>query len=178
MQIKVVPARVPLISKKNKRDIGDLILEWEKPFAIQYLGAPPKVVKGQILPLRLLEPNPWKALEALAISAPEIKAPYKCPYTGYEFFAIIPAALISDDLKNKYTHVHHWNKEYLFDHEWHREVFRNDVTSMGEIGKLMFGSGWTTGTGINDGSREIIETVIDLDNDDKLFAYTWKWYNK
>ncbi len=181
-RIKIVPAK-----KIYKPEIGDLILDWEKPDARKFLGvvegrkkqekqATPK--EGQILPLRLVHPNPWKALDAMSIDADGIKALYECPYTGYEFFAVIPAALISSDLAKKYNHVQHWNKDYLFDHDWHKEMMKEHVTGLGEIGKLMIGSGWTRCTGVNDGSRSLITAVVDLDNEDQLLVYTWEWYNK
>jgi hypothetical protein len=183
-KIKILPTLKPY-----KPEIGDLILDWVKPEARKFLGtvpgrkkrekqAVPKAEGDQVLPLRLLNPNPWKALEALGIDADEIKAKYECPYTEYDFYAIVPAALISSDLKGKYDHVQHWNKDYLFDHEFHKDMFKEHITGLGEIGKLMLGSGWTSMTGVNDGSRSVITAIVNLDNGDQLLVYTWEWYNK
>lgn len=181
-RIKLVPAQ-----KIYKPEIGDLILDWVKPEARKFLGTIPGRKKrekqavpaeGQILHLQLLHPNPWTALEAMGIDADEIKAPYRCPYSGYEFFAVIPVAIISSDLKGKYDYVQHWHKDYLFDHEFHKQMYGNKITELGDIGKLMLGSGWTSMTGHNDGSRGLITVTINLDNGDQLLAYTWEWYNK
>jgi hypothetical protein len=133
----------------------------------------------QILALQMLHPNPWTALKCLHIDAEGIKsATYECPYTGYTHYSIVPVALISDNLAGKYADVDHWNKEYLFDHEFARHLWKEKVLEIGVIAKMLLGSGWTSGTHITDGSRGEIATTVALDNGDKLLVQTWEWYNK
>lgn len=171
----------PVISTNPyKPDHGDLVCEFNFPEMGKYLETPSKerFKDKQVLPLRLLSPNPWKALTELRIKAEAFHAPYECPYTGYTFYSIVPSALISDDLKGKYGFVNHWNKDYLFDYEFQRDMFRDNILELGTIGDLILGSGYTEMTHVNDGSRSKLKSIINLDNGDKLYVHFWEWHNK
>lgn len=132
----------------------------------------------QILPLALLNPNPFHSLTILNIDFNSILSSYSCPYTKYDFYSIVPTALISDDLAGKYGSIKHWNKEYLFDYDWHKKMMGDRILELSEIGNLMLGSGYTGGTGFNDGHSSKHKTTVNLDNGDQLCVYFLEWHNK
>ena len=178
--IKVTPAFVPY-----EPDHGDLVCGFEQTGAEKYLETPLlSLPEGEVLPLCLIRPHPLKALDALEISWSHIKCPYLCPYTGYTYYSIMPAALVSTDLEGKWgalirkPGVARHGHEYVLDHEFHRSMWKEKIFNLHDIGKAVLGLGYTSGTGINDGNSSIGQTVVNLDNGDKLWVYFHEWHNK
>jgi len=177
--IRVIPAKNPYKPKH-----GDLVCGFNKPSAEGYIETPTnELPEGQVMPLCLIDHHCWQASKRLDIDAAPIYAPYKCPYTKYEFFSIIPVALISTDLSGK------WRKtvverragvdpDYVLDHEFNRHMWKDTVFDIQDIGKLMLGSGYTSMTSIYDGSRSMHRSKVNLDNGDTLWVYFWEWHNK
>lgn len=162
---------------------GDLVCEFFNEGMGEFFEVSPKkplkeYKDWQVLPLRILNPNPWVALTELAIESKEIQAPYNCPYTNYVSQSVVPTALISTNLKGKYGYINHWNKDYIFDYEFHKDNFRDNLFELGVFGELFLGSGYTDCTGVNDGSRSKFKSTVQLENGDKLFVHFWMWYNK
>jgi len=194
----IVPAQTPYIP-----DCGDLLCEMLKPESAKYLEVPspeirPKDIEifsherhhepptdGEVLPLQLIEINTWEAIDRLRINAADIRATYECPYTNYECFALMPVCLISTDLEGKWgklirrrPRISRCDPDFVMDYDWHKHMHKDKRFYAHDVGKLLLGSGYTSGTLINDGSRELHQTIVNLDNGDKLWVYFWMWYNK
>lgn len=175
LTIKGCAKMVEIIKAENLYvpDCGDLL--YENSFLESLSDEHPV---GQMMPLAVLDANPWHALKLLGINTTAIKKTYQCPYTGYAHYWIVPVALISDDLKNNYAHFEHWNKNYLFDHEWHEQMWSERRWELQKIQQLLLGSGYTVGTMSNDGFGEVRQTKVKLSNGDYLWVHFWVWYNK
>ena len=183
----VIPATNPY-----KPNCGDLVCGFDKPDSEQYLETweHPKSGKsfpfpeGQVLPLCLIDPHPWHAIDKLGIDAGAIRCPYECPYTRYTFHSIVPAALVSTDLEGKWGDiirkpgVARHSHDYVLDWDYHKSMWKEKVFDLHEVGQAILGLGYTHGTGIWDGSGSKHSTVVNLDNGDKLWVYFWEWHNK
>lgn len=168
--INIIPAEKPYTP-----DIGDLVCDFNKKVS-GYLTLQ-KSKSEKIIPLSLIDLNPWNALRDLGIDCSCINVKYTCPYTKYEHFAIIPTALIVNGDVKIYSKVRHWNPEFVLDWEWHKKMIP-DRLNLSKIEKILLGSGYTDGTNAHDGSGAIIECRVILDNGDMLHCHTWEWYNK
>ena len=176
--IKVIHADKPYKPKN-----GDLVCGFDNEEVEKYLQDPGNnLPEGQVLPLCLIHPNTWQAVKLLDIDAKPICCRYECPYTNYEFYSIVPAVLVSTDLNAKWgkivQKVARWTPDYVLDHEYHRETYKERVFDLNEIGKFLIGPGYTHGTHITDGSGSIINAIVNLDNGDFLYVYLLEWYNK
>jgi hypothetical protein len=188
MNATIIPAEKPYVPENGDLVCDFMRMEEQDPKPSRFLESKQKKllkklshedINLQLLPLQMVHPNPWIALKLLRIDASDIKtATYKCPYTDYLHYSIVPVTLISHDLAKNYANVRHWNKDYLFDHTFTKHMFGSSILRIGAIGKMLLGSGWTLGTSVNDGSRGEISATIALNNGDKLFVQTWEWYNK
>ncbi len=111
----------------------------------------------------------------LGINPGGLRIRYKCPYTDYDFYGVVPVALISDDLK-KYKI--HGNTDYWFDYEYHEQMWGDKRFELNNIQKLLLGSGYTLGTRVNDGSSSVRQTTVNLSNGDCLWVHFFEWHNK
>lgn len=180
MSVSIVAAEKPYIPEN-----GDLLCDFgdaahSRPS--QYLETPLKAYpKGQVMPLGIIHPNPLQAATRLGIDTLPILSAYSCPYTGYEFWTIVPVAICSTNLKKKWGEavraVYH-SPELALDHDWHRRMHKDEIFELSDIGRLLLGSGYTSSTGINDGSRSRRQTAVRLSNGDMLWVHFWEWYNK
>lgn len=184
----VVPAKNPWQPQH-----GELVICWCKPGSGTYIETPgPEVpnkqvspsehvyerpIEGQVLPLCLVSPNPWRALQILGIDTQEIMLPYTCPYTGLVFYGLVPSCLVSSDV-GRYADKIRYDKDYILDHEYHREMWKDRVFDLQDVARVLLGTGYTHGTGINDGSRSLHQTKVNLSNGDYLWCYLWLWHNK
>ena len=169
--------------KVYKSDLGDLLcelceLEPGDCQALQYLSAN-QDLPNKIIPLALVNPNPWVALQGLKIEYESLVVKYECPYTLYAHCAILPISilLIEANLAS-YPDLGYPAPDYLFDWEWHQQMWREQRHKVNDIQKILLGSGYTHSTMIHDGSPRIHYTSVPLDNGDALWVAFWKWYNK
>lgn len=175
-----------IVAKKPfKHKYGDLVCGFENVESEKYLETTSsKKPEGQVLPLCLIDPNPWHALSRLKINVDPIKVPYECPYTGYSFYSIIPSALISKDLEKNWGELIRTGRiaccsvDYVLDWEYHKSTFQERMFDLSEIEELLMGSGYTCGTRMNDGSHSKGSTIVNLDNGDMLWVHFWIWHNK
>jgi len=162
-------------------EYGDLVCLWDNKDANLYLETPTDPPENEVLPLAVLHPNPWDALVYLDIDAKQIMVNYLCPYTKYASWAVVPVALCSEDLHGKYKErieKRFGRQDYWLDHEYHKEMWGDKRWQPSEIHRLMLGSGYTSGTRINDGSRSVDATRVWLSNGDYLWVYLNVWHNK
>lgn len=144
-----------------------------------YVQEPEWEENTQTLPLAVVNPNPWQALRDLDINADAIKSPYKCPYTEYTSFGIVPICLISANLLNYIEAAERFKQaDYWLDYQYHQDLWGDKLLAMTDIQKLLLGSGYTYATGWNDGTPQQVYGKVNLDNGDSLFVYYWEWYNK
>lgn len=171
--IQIVEAKKPYEAKH-----ADLICDFceDKRYS-KYLSQE-SLNSQKIIPLAVLYPDPWQALEALNIDGDPLHFKYKCPYTGYEHFAILPSSLIVNGDVNVYKDVKHHSPDYVLDWEWHQKMHKANLTGLTDIQKIMLGSGYTSGTRITDGHGTIKQCLVMLDNGDALLSNFWEWYNK
>jgi hypothetical protein len=171
---------INLVKAKEKYvpNIGDLVCEWSNKESVEYLVAEKGMGTEKVIPLACAHPNPWKALDMFDICATPIIAKYKCPYTNYEHFAILPVQLLINGNVDAYKHLKHWAPEYVLDWEWHKELMKERRFEIQAIQRILLGSGYTGGTGFNDGHGGLEERRVMLDNGDALWVIFWEWYNK
>jgi hypothetical protein len=176
--IKIIEA-----PEKYENDCGDLVCDFDGGKVGKYLSQPLKENKGwQILPLGVLDPNPFIALKRLDIDPENIVSKYVCPYTNYEHYSVMPIAVFSQNLKKNYFDIlaakRLWNIDYVLDHAWHKKMHGDALLAIADIAKMLLGSGYTHGTMINDGSRSMKVLMAHLENGDLLYNWAWEWYNK
>lgn len=171
MPIELVPAKKPY-----DEDIGDLVCDLVHSKASDYLENDPNLGTEKIIPLCLINPNPWRAVQELDINARPLVAKYKCPYTNYEHFGVVPVALLLFNGGEK-SYPKMFNSDFIFDWEWHKKMIR-DRASVSPIQKILLGSGYSDFWRASDGHGEIKERKVMLDNGDGLLVAFWEWYNK
>lgn len=165
--------------KPYKPSNGDLICDFYENKASKYLVYEETPLIDKIIPFAIVHPNPWIAAQALDINTTPIQVNYKCPYTGYNHYAIVPSALIINDNVQVYKKVKHWAPDYILDLEWHQKMIPAlNLHGLSEIQRILLGSGYTEGTHFTDGSGSIITRQVMLDNGDALLCHLWEWYNK
>lgn len=173
MKIAVVKAVKPY-----KPDCGDLVC---CATSAQYLETPPnKFPQEQVLPLAAIRPNPWMVLEYLGIDASLIRGTYECPYTGYDFYGVVPICLASEQLDKYCTEEmkQRGQADYWFDHAWHVHMMKDRRFDLTEVQRLLLGSGYTDMTGHHDGSGSKKQTKVNLENGDYLWVWFNEWHNK
>lgn len=149
---------------------------------------------NQILMICCVHPNPIRAAEILGLNT-EFFCGHKDPYTGAAVYAIIPTAILTDDI-HKYADCLQGVPfpELALDSEFAKDMngkqtfkprpFRVDEQEINEIFKLthiqslMSGSGYTFGCLQNDGHHYQLPAKVKMDNGDWLFVWFWEWYNK
>lgn len=172
--IKIIEQKKPY-----KPSNGDLVCDFYENRASKCLVYEETPLIDKIIPFAILYPNSWIAAKAFDIDTTPIQVPYKCPYTGYTHFAIIPSALIVNGDVKVYAKVKHHAPEYILDLPWHQKMIqKKDLYELSAIQRILLGSGYTEGTHINDGNGSIITRQVMLDNGDALLVHTWEWYNK
>lgn len=169
--IKFVHAKNPY-----KPDHADLICDFQNEGSSKYLTLD-QPTSEKTIPLSIVDPNPWTALAKLGIDYKQLCVRYECPYTHYEHFAIVPTALLVNGNIEIYKKVNHFNPDFVLDWEWHLKMIP-DLLTIGKIGKILLGSGYTDMNNVFDGSGAIIQCRAVLDNGDMVHCYTWEWYNK
>lgn len=173
---------INLIKSENhyKPKIGDLVCEWFNEESSLYLVDEPEPNTDKIIPLVCASPNPFRVLnEVFDINAMPIIAQYKCPYTHYTHFAIVPVALLINGDEKKYEgKVKHHSPDYLMDWEFHKQMVKDRRLELYDIPKLLLGSGYTNMTSHNDGHGRPEQRRVMMDNGDALWCYFWEWYNK
>lgn len=112
--------------KPYKPDIGDLICDFCEDKASEYLVHEKTPLIDKIIPLVILYPNPWIAAKAFDIDTTPIQTIYKCPYTGYTHYSIVPSALIVNGDVKVYAKVNHYAPNYILDLEWHQGMGRKE----------------------------------------------------
>jgi hypothetical protein len=179
--------KATVVPPKNKKDVyvpecGDIIFDCAKylvPICKSQKKLPEVLAKTPFVSPGWLHPNPWVALEEFEIDCKEFAkaCEYEDCYTGNTSFAAVPVAILTDDT-NKYrlSAKKEWY-DGAFDHEWNRQM-HPDWWKIGEIGKILMGTGYTSGTTIMDGSKSRIPLKAPLDNGDFLLVWCWEWYNK
>lgn len=168
---------VALAKEPYQNEFGDLVCEWSKKGVSKYLVNEENTGTERIIPLCVVHPNPWIALQQFGIDASAIKTKHKCPYTDYEYFSIIPTALL---LNTDYDYkVRHWAPDYVMDWEFHKNMWKKEeLLRLHDVERLLLGSGYTTCTLSTDGDRSLIQRRVMLDNGDALWCFFWEWYNK
>lgn len=165
--------------KPYKPDLGDLVCDFCKKLASNYLVHEEAPLSKKIIPLVIIYPNPWIAAKSFDIDTTPIQAIYKCPYTGYTHYSIVPSALIVNGDVKAYAKLKHHSPEYILDLAWHQKMIRQeDLYGLSAIQRIILGSGYTEGTHINDGGGSIVTRQVMLDNGDALLVHFWEWYNK
>lgn len=162
---------------------------------------------NEILLVSHVNANPMKAMETLEIDQ-DFFCPIKDPYTGYNVFGIMPVAVLHKGWGLANTYRERCEAlddrgcrkvnfiDLAFDQDFvketiggggkgHRMVKKNhhhpafaDIFELGDIAKLMMGSGYTYGCSMNDGSHARIPVKVKMSNGDWLFVWVWEWYNK
>lgn len=168
--IKVKEQDIPL-----KTDIGNI-----NPFYDEnILCAIPTLDRSKFLNsiLSLEEGSVFESLRKAGIDTSSFEQTYLCPYSGLEFYSLVPMFLISNDL-SLYIKRTEFN-DMAFDKEWMWDrQDPNNLFNPSDLNKSMLGSGYTYGCNISDGSNQYLLVAIELDNGDKLICLTWEWFNK
>lgn len=168
-------------AKPYKPEIGDLVCEWCKPEKSElYLDSAKGPGTDKVVPLCIIYPNPWVALEWFNIDAKPIMAKYECPYTNYKHFAIVPTALLllQGDTKRYEKCKSMYGMDYILDWDFHKHMHKERRLEVFPIQKMLLGSGYTHGTCINDGHGSLEYARVNMDNGDALWVAFWEWYNK
>src|SRR5271166_4283560 len=89
MSIVILKAKTPY-----KTDCGDVVCDLLGHDCTNYIESDEAIGTEKIVPICLFNPNPWKALRDLKVEARPLISNYVCPYTHYEFFSVVPVALL------------------------------------------------------------------------------------
>lgn len=134
--------------------------------------------------LGAMSENPWVALRELGIDYERFSklAEYKCPYTKYTHFGVLPYLILAQD-RDKYKtgrfdpkysrYGHHaWDMEFL------KDTYKERLFECEGIFSTLLGSGYTSCTRVGDGHGSRINVKVQIDNGDHLLCWAWEWYNK
>lgn len=165
-------------NKPYKPKIGNLMASFYSEKATDYFSNITETPKGEELLLSIINPNPWVALKKIGVNVSPINMTYKCPYTNYEFYCVVPILIFSTDITKYKGKKLFYDEDYLLDYDFHRKMFNSSMHQPSSIQKLLAGSGYTSGTMINDGSASKKFAISEMSNGDKLYLMVWEWYNK
>lgn len=167
----------PLIAKTRATpEFGNILYGQEYIIDIVEMENQKNPGKGFI---SLCSSNPWEAAKRLNVDVDEIKesVTYECPFLlGNKHYWMIPTAIIvAKDIKQyRYPKF----SSSMFDHLFDATYTLNSMRELNSIQKVMLGHGYTHFTLPSDGSIELKEFTIALNNGDKLLMSGWIWYNK
>lgn len=171
---------IPIKAEKSyKIKNGDFIFDMCKPKnGMELYLDENEEFSEKVIPLALVDVNPWRALDDLNIDASELMTIYSCPHTATEYFPLIPVALLVNDIEAYRNCRFRFGPDYTLDWEFHKHMYKERVYEINDIQKIMLGTGYTSYTTFYDGHGRIEKKKINLDNGDALLTYFWEWYNK
>lgn len=175
IQLPVCPTK-PDEKDRYKPEIGDIL--WGEKY--DFLAKPELIGDRKILPLVVVDQNPFRALTWLDVDFKEADFTYQCPYTEQTFHGVVPFALAARDF-SRYKKQRLAHSQYVFDVDYHKENCGDyspwDFWFESRILQLFLGSGYTEFCRSFDGSVEMRNAVVPL-GDDLIMVKFWEWYNK
>jgi len=124
----------------------------------------------------------WHSLQIFNIKINELQKEfeYECPFNNNKYFWFVPSILLltsTTDPRLIYgNNLSNQRKEFIFDFGWTRQM--KSGRELSGIQKAFLGHGYTVGTLPSDGSNELIQVKIKLNNNDFIGGYCYVWYNK
>jgi len=190
-RIKMFKFKIIKSKKPFKPDIGEILYgeDYFEEFTKDDLK------EKDILPLCYMNAiNPWKVLQIFSVDPYPFQSQvsYHCPLLNQEYYWAVPSYILTNDLAQYLKGTRH---AQLFQNDWDylreigREHYKKDSSGNADLHRdhlmflsratdLLLGSGFTEGTLPSDGSGEIKEAKINLNNGDFIVANLWFWFNK
>jgi len=175
---KAQPITIVSQLKPYMSAIGDLC--WADPSVGQWLiGYNKAAFKDRTwMLLCLVDANPWTALDMLQVDAQALRLRYECPFTGLEFWSVVPTGIWAKDLDVYHKRVAGGLSGQAFDREWIEHMFAYEYGLMPDMVRVMLGSGFTDYCRPCDGGGKPVELLAPLSNGDVMSVFVWEWYNK
>ena len=138
--------------------------------------------KNQILKLGMIHPNTLKAARRCGVGTEVFDWTYhQDPYLPWQVWGMIPVAILSDNIEKYKGALQEYATPFIdliMDHEWNKDMNKEELLTIGEITKQLMGSGYSSGCGLNDGHGRRICSKLKMSNNDWLYVTVWEWYNK
>lgn len=109
---------------------------------------------------------------------------YTSTYTDSKYIAVVPIAIITDDVKKYIECISPWLRDSVSDQKWIGQFYplelkeKNIVDVLGIIPKCILGTGYTDGFIIEDGCFSYEYSKLELDNGDYVLCVNLVWHNK
>lgn len=161
---------------------GDLL--WWRDY---FLPFNKKVFKRkQIIMLSMIGVNTWKVLidlrilpEAWVKEQLDTKLTYVCPWFKHKYYAVMPIAILSDNVSKFYPEKLQPSMDMIFDQDWVQKMYMKKKSFyVNNLTEAQLGHGYTYGTLPDDGIGKKIDLLLNMGEGDFIVARTWEWYNK
>ena len=137
---------------------------------------------SNILLLRNITPNTWRALTNLGISHTIFKEAtvYTDIYTETQAFYMVPTMILCKDPWFFYHKGFGPKDEIYVQMQFNSEFAKKNHApwEISEVESLLMGSGYQLGTFPDDGDHERILVKIPMDHNNTLVCWSWLWFNK
>ena len=181
-QIKIIKHKKPI----KLGDCGDILFPFKtwKTTSIGggwYSKVPREFYKTKpFYPLTAINQNPWRTLRKLKVAYSDFKkmVQYKCPYTNYIHYWSVPVIIFTNNVPFWVKKHKPMYEQLYLDQEWIKDFYSiKDGLPLSKVQESLLGAGYTEGTRTCDGSGEIKDAIVALDNGDFLGVKVWMWYN-